>query len=596
MAPRIDNDRLVTILATYRAEAEVARQSGWGERDEIWSSNADLYWNRFDFSGKADWQSKQVMPEASLYIDRWAAALRAALVVPGVWYSVETHFQELEPAFRKFLSFWLERCGTTPTGYHTDFARVFEDQAKLAALMACAASVTWEENPDGGGRVRVDTVDPREVLLDPTGRGLYRVRRREEDYFRLLAKAQKDPDLWDVDEINRLGESRAADAYDQREDLAGHDTSTCSSRKPVVIDEYLAFVIDELGNAAFPDRQLIIVANDRYVIRGPEANPFLHGHDWIVFSPAISVPLSVYGKTYVETWADIARTFCEMTNLIIDAGMMASMNAFAIDADMLADPEQAASGVFPNKVFALKPGSNAKQFVEVIQLGALSTAAVNVWTALKQEMREGAATNDLDLGQAVPKGDVTATEITAVQAGGTALIQSIASSLETGCVDPLLNLIFQTALQHAFQNVQPDGAGGFVVPRSIEPLRVALGPEYFSMFATRWQDFVTYAPAFRARGISGLVERGQKLRSMIQIMQAVGSSPQMQMAFLSSIGAQKFFRQMVILTGIDPNEFPPDQISQFMLQQMVAPAGASPAPAGGSSGQPASPAVGAVNA
>jgi hypothetical protein len=555
MAKLSDQD-LVTLLQTYRDEGETARKSGWGERDEIWENNLDLYFNRFDFSRKAAWQSKQPMPEGSLYIDRWAAALRSALIVPGVWYSVETPVPELEPAFRKFLGYWLERCGTTPTGYPTSFDRVFEDQAKLAALMSAAAAVTWEPGKPGNigqrDRVRVDTVDPREVFLDPTYRGLYRIRRLEKDYYQLLADARGNPS-YNMPEIERLGAARSQEEEADREELVGHGTKISSARKPITLDEYLCVILDDEGRDIYGGRQLCIVANGNYLIYGPTPSPYLHGCDWVVFSSAISVPLAVYGKTYVETWGDIARTFVKMTNLIIDAGMMASMNAFALVADALANPEDAKTGVFPNKTFVLAPGTNVDQFIKEIKLGDLPTTAFSVWTALKQEMREGAATNDLDLGQAVPKGDVTATEINAVQAGGTALIQSIAASLETGCVDPILNLVFQTGLQHFSEDDQA--------------LHLSMGDEYFQMFVTRREEFIRLAPAFRARGISGLLERGQKLKAMLQIVQAMGSSPILQQALLQSIGFGKFVRQLIVLVGLDPNDFPPEPQQMALAQQ-----------------------------
>lgn len=566
---KLSDQELVTLLTTYRDEGETARKTGWGERDEIWEQNTDLYFNRFDFSKKAAWQSKQPMPEASLYIDRWAAALRAALIVPGVWYSIETPIPELEPAFRKFLGYWLDRCATTPTGYPTSFDRVFEDQAKLAALMAAAASVTWEAGkPSSIGqrdRVRVDTVDPREVILDPTYRGLYRVRRYELDWYQLKAMARADPKGWNMEEIDRLSAARSQEEEADKEQLVGHGTGISSARKPITLDEYLATILDDEGKDVHGSRQLCVIANSNYLVYGPSPNPYLHGFDWVVFSSAISVPLAVYGKTYVETWGDIARTFVQLTNLIIDAGMMASMNAFALSADALADPEQAKSGVFPNKTFILAPGADPDRFIKEIRLGDLPTTAFSVWTALKQEMREGAATNDLDLGQAVPKGDVTATEINEVKAGGTALIQSIATSLETGCVDPILNLVFQTALQHFDEND--------------EALHLALGDQYFQMFVTRREEFIRLAPSFRARGISGLVERGQKLRAMLQIIQAMGSSPILQQAFLGSIGFGAFVRQLVVLVGLDPNDFPPEPQQMAMVAQDGG--GGAPAPGGG---------------
>ena len=54
----------------------------------------------------------------------------------------------------------------------------------------------------------------------------------------------------------------------------------------------------------FGSKQLCIVANENFLIRGPETNPFMHDRDWIVFSPAISVPLSVVDwKDTDSPWA-----------------------------------------------------------------------------------------------------------------------------------------------------------------------------------------------------------------------------------------------------------------------------------------------------
>lgn len=566
--PKLSPVEIVACLNSYRMEAENARNSGWNDRDTRWKDNIDLYFNRFDFSNRAEWQSQIAMPEASLYIDRWAAALRAALIVPGQWFTLNCP-PELEPAYRKFLQFYLDRCGTLPTGQWTSFGRVFEDQAKLAALMACAGTVTWESRPIGGGRCRVDSADPREVLLDPTGRCLYRCRRSKVDYYQLLAEAKANPGLYDMDELENLGPYGGDETDVDKEDLIGHGTEDgTTARRPILKDEYLAVILDDAGNDVYGGRQLCVVANGSHLIRGPEPNPYWHGNDWTFFAPAITVPLSVYGRTYVETWGDIAKAFVAMTNLILDAGYMAAMKAFAMQPEALQDADQAKDGIYPNKVFLLQSGNDPSQFIQEIDLGNLSTAAVEVWQALKHELREGAATNDLDLGQSVPKGDVTATEISEVRKGGSDLIKAIAASLEEGCVDVILNLVFQTALQH--------------ISEDDTDLRRYIGEEYFNAFLARRQELAAQPPSFQARGISGLIDRQQKLSAMLQIVQALGSSQILQQALLQSMDFIKFVNQLIILLGLDPNEF---------AKPAMPIAGAPPGMPGGSSSPGAAAAV-----
>ena len=81
--------KIVTALTDYKREAEDNRKGGLNPRDDKWRQNLDLYWNRYDFSGKADWQSQNVMPEVPSYVDRFAAALKEALVaLPNGFYTV----------------------------------------------------------------------------------------------------------------------------------------------------------------------------------------------------------------------------------------------------------------------------------------------------------------------------------------------------------------------------------------------------------------------------------------------------------------------------------------------------------------------------
>src|SRR5258705_7115265 len=71
---------IVQTLQDYFREADEARKSGMNPRDAKWSQNLDLYWNRYDYSAKQQWQAKEAMPEVPNFVDRFAAALKEALI------------------------------------------------------------------------------------------------------------------------------------------------------------------------------------------------------------------------------------------------------------------------------------------------------------------------------------------------------------------------------------------------------------------------------------------------------------------------------------------------------------------------------------
>lgn len=153
--PGADKVEIAQVLDSYRTEAEHARRSGPSPRDDIWRQNWDRYWGRYDHSGKADWQAKYVMPETPQFVDRWAAAMREALTQGGRWFTAADESGQsnaLIPHIERFVDLLLSRAGRTHDGHVTDFSSVFEDQMKLGALMACCATVTYDETLEGVGR------------------------------------------------------------------------------------------------------------------------------------------------------------------------------------------------------------------------------------------------------------------------------------------------------------------------------------------------------------------------------------------------------------------------------------------------------------
>lgn len=560
LSKEADDLTIVNALESYRLEAENNRKSGLNPRDDKWKENLDLYWNRYDWSNKASWQAKEVMPEVPSYVDRFAAALKEALMAnPMGFYSVNDPADkesDIAQAIKRMTDIWLTRVGRNQMGQVLDFSSVFEEQMKLGALMACASVTTWKEDV-GLGRVAIETVDPRNIWLDHTNRNLYRMRRIELDRHDLVKMVgQKDGagnPLFNETNISALLSSLNPDQQSNAEGLTGHGQQTSSGRTPVTIDEYIATVVGAQGQL-LADRALMVVANNRHLIRGPETNPFWHGNDWLLYAPLVTVPLSVYGRSYMEDFGAVAKTFTELTNMILDAVHTSSIKAYAMVPGMLVNPAQAADGISPNKVFFLEEGFRAKDFVEMLELGAVSPDSVQVWSSMKQELSEAANMNEIGLGQFAPNSRTSATEIAETQQSSSALIRSIAQTVETRWLNTQLDLVWKTGLQHA------DPADTLMAN--------AVGQDMYRALLARRKELIERHITFQASGISSMIRKSAMMKALIGIMQIVSQSDLLLQEFMKVVDMGMFVQRLFEYSNIDITKLQASD-RQRMVQSVV---------------------------
>lgn len=551
---------IIKILESYRVEAEQARDGGPNARTDVWKSNWDRYWGRYDFSKKASWQSQHVLPEVPQYVDRWAAAMREALDAGGDWFTAEDEggtgiSEPLIPHINRVMKVLLGRCSRTPDGHYASFSSLFEEQMKLGAIMACCASVTWQMD-SGGGWVRVASVDPREVWFDPKGRGLYRRRHYEIDKHELVAMASRLDEfglpIYDLEQINQLGAEVDEKTGQNREVSTGTGQGTDQGRTPIQIDEWRATILNPTTGEVWADRALLVTANSKFLIRGPEINPYWHNQDWVVFTPMVSVPMSIYGRTYMEEWVGTDDAFMEMTNLLLDATQMSAMKAFVAQSDMLQDPSQLAEGISPNKLFLLAEGMPVADFLKEIDLGELPPEAISAWTMLKEELREGAKLSEIALGQMPNKTHIAAEGIQQSAQAGSAMIRSMAKTIEQRFLEPLLTLVWQTALQYM----------------DFLSLANEIGEDTANMLQAQRKQFLERRIKFRVRGISGLIDRQQKLQNLLQLLGAISQNPALLTAFMQKTNLPRLLNSMVVLFGVDPKLY--EHTPAELMQQQVA--------------------------
>jgi len=588
--PSDENSReIVPILQGYLHEAQNARKGGLNNRDDKWEENLHLYWNRFDMAGKASWQAQETLPEVPTFVDRFAAALKEALVTgPKGFYTVTDPADregDMTGAIKNMTDVWLSVSGRNQTGTCLGFPAVFEEQCKQGAIMAMCSSVCWRDDYKNG-RVAIETTDPRMVWLDPTYRNLYRVRRIELDKHELRSMARmKDKQgspIYNLQAIEQMVTYIDGETRRRMEEASGHGHDLSSTRQPIQMDEYIGTVVGNNGEVLAEDA-LMVVGNGQFLIRGPEKNPYWHGRDWMVYAPLVSAPFSVYGRTYMEDFGSVAKVFNNLTNLLLDAVQMSSMKAFVTVPGYLLNPEAIAGGITPNMLLQAEDGVRAEDVLKAIDLGTLPPESFTVWNSMKNELREAADINEVGLGQFAPKSRTSATEISQTQESSSALIRSIAQTIEARWLNPTLDLVWKTGLQH--------------VTKEDTMIRAAAGEQMFDALYQRRRELISRPITFQAQGISTLIQKNRMLKALLQLTQYLAQSKELLAAFLQVADMSKMVKLLFELSDVDMSKIAlserekmmKDVMGQFQqaqqqAQQMGMPGGGAPPPTNAGAG------------
>ena len=148
-------------------------------------------------------------------------------------------------------------------------------------------------------RLKIDLIPANDYYPDPTGEGLFEIHTSEMDFH--VAKERAEAGVYDLAAINRIEEdfTRAMDQRRRPQFRSQDETKKPSNRRRIVIDEYWGTMLSEQGEVV-EQNILAAVANDKWLIRPPEANPFWHGESPIVAAPLTRVPLSVWHRALFD--------------------------------------------------------------------------------------------------------------------------------------------------------------------------------------------------------------------------------------------------------------------------------------------------------
>jgi hypothetical protein len=197
---------------------------------------------------------------------------------------------------------------------------------------------------------------------DPTGRGLYEIHRTYRDLHEVIEMAESGE--YEPDAVAELADSYVDYAVDR--DLE-HETDQPPAnhpqfRKQVELLEFWGTILDSDGSVAHRNVRCT-VANDRFLIRKPEPNPYWHQESPFVVAPLLRVPFSVFHKALFDHAVRLNLAQNEIFNLILDGGIGSVWGVRQVHENLIANIADFADGIPQGATLVAKP--DAQQGVPV---------------------------------------------------------------------------------------------------------------------------------------------------------------------------------------------------------------------------------------
>lgn len=570
-----------------------ARDAADDARDtRMWKNhqNRDLYLGRQDWSHKQPGQSTEFLPKVGTSVEQMAALVKRGLVQFGNWFSVDvdnnvrgaiagTNIQTIMEVFLR--NMWKQNNKTQ------DFVSVISDAVKVGMLESLIilkvhggmmktrkfivkkGSVELDE--DGTAqrgedemeieegeewRLRIDIIRPEDYYPDPTGNGMYEIHRVERDLHEVIEMAEQGIyDMEAVQELINVDYPRPLDEERTDRDRNQDETTNPGYRKRVVLDEFWGTLLHSDGTVAH--RNIVTtIANDKYLIRPPEPNPFWHQESPFIAEPIIRVPFSVWHKALYDDASNLNLAINEMFNLILDGGIAAVWGTRQIRLDDLDDPGQVSGGVPQGATLAVKSTlPHGQKVMETITEGNVPSDGMAVFQMLENEFAQAALTNEIKMGQ-LPTKQIRATEVVEASQSQSVTLDGFVADLETTVIVPTLRKAWYTILQNA-DRLPPEVFTGAVDRRVALTLLRASPAERFAMF---------YGMAnFQVHGLSDTMSKARDFQKFMAMQQVILTNPWLLQAAMRRFSADKTLDSMFNMMNFNPKQVEKtlDEIDQF---------------------------------
>ncbi|PWT71718.1 MAG: hypothetical protein C5B59_17215 [Bacteroidetes bacterium] len=592
--PVDDNDDLMVVQAIrqFWTEAETARKTRIKQNTVNWYA----YMGQQDWSGKVKGQSREYIPKTSIAVEQVAAFIHKALVAFGDWFQVviPDPIKDKVPLtggqISDILKFYINHL---PDGENntTTFDIRLSDAIKVGLLQSLMifkvhgisklerrhhmeegdVSISPITNRVTKGpphlsveererwHLQIDLIRGEDYYPDPSGEGLYEIHKVERDLHKIIELAEQG--IYDKEAVDQLVNSYEREAQERRKDSdRGQERATPPSfRKKVVLMEFWGTLLNAEGRVAHKNC-VATVANNLYLIRKPEPNPFWHGESPFVVCPLTRVPFSVWHKAVYDGASGLNFALNELFNLIIDGGISAVWGIKEITPEWLENPEEVSGGIAQGATIAVKAEKPANEpALRVSQTGNVPQDAMAVYEAINREFNLASFTNDLRLGQ-MPSKNVKATEVMQGQQGNSDIIDAVASLVEQQCIEKILRKSWLCILQDADQLLSEDlvsaiGAMSAVTFRKMTPE----------------QRFAAFAPysSIKVNGLTAVLQKMQGFQKFAALMQIVMNNPLLLQAFMKKFSGDKAVEFLMRCLNINPEDIEMSSEEQAQAEQTM---------------------------
>lgn len=565
------SDNGLTVLRCIqesKKEAEAAKLN----RLVLNKQNFDCYLGAQNFAYKQAGQSREFLPKLAVATEQFSAFIKNGLVSFGNWFSVDTpeHSPLNENEVRELLKCFLDNLADGMREY-TTFALRASDGVKLSLLEALITfkvhgyrvqedhyavergykfvdsrpkeTTKLKKKELYPWRLAIDIVRAVDYFPDPTTRNLYRIHRVEKDFHDVVDLADQgiyDPEM--VQMISDDFDDRLKEWEDQKK-RNQQGVSPPSFRKTVAIDEYWGDLIDENGELI--ERNIVCaMANEKYLIRKPEPNPFWHGESPFVSFPLIRVPDTVWHKALFDHASPLNLALNEILNLIVDGGLASVWGIKQLRMGGLEDPRQVTGGVAQGATLAVKDEFPVgEKVLEQVSTGQVPQDALNTFALVDREFGAASLADDLARGM-LPAKEVRATEVVQIQQSRAVTLQGIITDMEYG---------FTRVLEKAWMTIWQNAD---IV--SAQEIIQAIGPKAALTVArmTKAERFSAFGQGYgiKVHGLSDTMAQVKDFQKIMAAWQMIQGNPVFMESFMRRFSGDPQLDKIFKLLNINPED------------------------------------------
>lgn len=565
------DSKLLRFYEECKKEAENAVQDRRKTNEENWR----FYHLKQDYSHKLQGQSREFLPRQSMATEQIATFIHQSLVDQGQWFSMEHAAGVKEAIFTpseaaRLLKHFLEKAGfyehilkatkngllsqkliAKITGEMKERREFFTKRVKAEKFKKTElfekSSYSWA--------LKIDVINFDDFLEDPEKENLYLIHKLEKDLWRLKRDAQKAPEVYETEAIERLRPSSGKDLdrdKRQAQRQGRNQTIPNASRKRVVLEEIYGQVLDPDTGELIHENVVFTVANGKEIIRKPEKFPY-----WTRETPFVTAEL-IEDRALMDAPTMINRIQNELFNLIIDSGLASVHGIKQVRVNWLQNPKQVENGIRPGTSYAVNnkcpPGEKA---IERVDTGSLSSEGTNAFNLAGQEFVIASLTPDLRAGILPPR-SVKATEVAETSQTVNNVFNAIAKKIEESYVKKILEKSW-TLLMQNYKDLDESELEALLGKQRAEELSKISQKEIFARTVQGFQ--------FKVFGITQTINKIRDFRKLTALLQTVSGSDILAEEFSRVADFAKLLMQIMKSLDIDIDQIKLDEIDEELQQQ-----------------------------